>query len=44
MSRMMTENAMNERSGIVTNPKYSTYLVVHDTPVVHGARASGMIL
>jgi len=41
---MMIENAMKARRGMVTKPKYSTYLVVQDTPVLHGARVSGMNL
>lgn len=44
MSVRITEKAMKDRRGIVTNPKYSTYLVVQDTPVEQGARVSGIIL
>ncbi len=41
---MMIEKAINAKRGIVMKPRYSTYLVVHDTPVEHGARTSGIIL
>jgi hypothetical protein len=44
MSAMMTEKAVNAMKGIVMNPKISKYRVVHETPVEHGERSSGIIL
>ena len=44
MKVIITVNAMKDKSGMVTNPKYSMNFVVHETPVVHGASVSGMIL
>ena len=41
---IMTENAANDKKGIVTNPKNSINFVVQETPVVQGAKVSGIIL
>jgi hypothetical protein len=38
----MTLNAVNDRSGMVINPKYSTYFVVHDIPKLHESPAGMM--
>ena len=37
----MVTKAMSESRGMLIKPKYSTNFVVHDTPAVHGAAASG---
>jgi hypothetical protein len=44
MHKIMIEKAINERRGMVINPRYSMYLVVQETPRLHGARSSGIIL
>jgi hypothetical protein len=41
---MIIEKAENAKKGIVINPSSSKYRVVHDTPVEHGAKSSGIIL
>jgi hypothetical protein len=44
MQIFITLNAINARRGIVINPKYSTYLVVQETPVAQGIMLSFIIL
>lgn len=41
MHPVITAKATNERNGIVTKPNNSTYLVVQETPKVHGATLLG---